>query len=66
MTELGCIALQAVQKSHDGKDNHTGVYSSGVGFIVPLISGMFQVELTERHGYNSGLVAEYLISLCNE
>ena len=30
----------------DGKDNHTCVHSSEVGFIVPLISGMFQVELT--------------------
>ena len=46
MTELGCIALQAVQKSHDAKDNHTCVHCSEVGFIVPLISGMFQMELT--------------------
>ena len=46
MTELGCIAIQAVQKSHDGKDNHTCVHCSEVGFTVPLISGMFQVELT--------------------
>ena len=46
VTELGCIALQAVQKSHDGKDNHTCVHCSEVGFIVILISGMFQVELT--------------------
>ena len=35
VTELGCIVLQAVQQSHDGKDNHTCVHCSEVGFIVP-------------------------------
>ena len=75
VTELGCVVLQAVQKSHDGEDNHTCVHCSEVGFIVPLISGMFLsgaytcisfFMLTQRHGYNGGLVAEYLISLCDE
>ena len=38
--------ISQVMQVGDGKDNHTCVHCSEVGFIVLLISGTFQVDFT--------------------